>query len=77
MSREKKWNIKVAVILILVRAFGTISKKLEKRSEELKNSERMEIIQTTVLSKSIRILEDMSILTVTQTLIINSHLDLV
>ena len=50
--KEKNWNMKVTMILIVVGALETVPKGLEKRLEELEIRERIETIQTTVLSSA-------------------------
>ena len=43
---RKLWNMKVTVIPIIVVAFGTVFKGLEKRLEELETRGKIETIQT-------------------------------
>ena len=58
LARELKklWNMKVTVIPIVIGAFGTISKCLVRRLEELEIGGRAESLQTTGLLRSARIL---------------------
>ena len=58
LARELKnlWSMKVTVIPIIVGTLETISKNLEKRFKEQKIRERIEIIPSTVLVKSVWIL---------------------
>ena len=59
LPRELKrlWNIKETVISIVVVAFGTVNRDLEKRLAELEIRGRMETIHTTTLLRSARILK--------------------
>ena len=50
------WNMKVTIIPIVIRAFGTVSKRLLKGPEDLDVGDRVETIQTTALLKTARIL---------------------
>ena len=58
LARElkKSWNMKVTVIPIVIGAFGTVTKGLLKGLEDLEFGGRVEIIQTTALLKTARIL---------------------
>ena len=58
LAREfkKLWNMKVTIIPIVIGAFGTVTKVLLKRLEDLKVGERVEIIQTTALLRTAWIL---------------------
>ena len=58
ITRELKilWNMKVAVIPIVIDALGTVNKILVQGLEDLEIRGRMEIIQTTALLRSLRIL---------------------
>ena len=53
---KKLWNMKVTIILIVIGAFGTVTKGLQKGLEDLEVGGRVETIQTTVLLKTARIL---------------------
>ena len=48
--------MKVTVILIVIGAFGTVTQGLVKKLEELEIRTRLEIIQTTALLRTARIL---------------------
>ena len=55
---KKKWNMKVAVILIVVGALGTVPKDLSRKKTELEELEirgRIVAIHTTMLLRSARI----------------------
>ena len=54
LARELKilWNMKVAIIPILIGAFGTITKGLLKGLKDLEVGDRVETIQTTALLKN-------------------------
>ena len=58
LSTELKtlWNMQVTIILILIGAFGTVSKGLLKGLEDLEVGGRAETIQTTTLLRTARIL---------------------
>ena len=58
LARELKklWNVKVTIIPIVTGAFGTETKGLLKSLEDLEVGGRLEIIQTTALLKTARIL---------------------
>ena len=58
LARELKnlWNMKVTIILIVIGAFGTVTKGLLKGLEDLEVGGRVEIIQTTALLWTSRIL---------------------
>ena len=69
------------MIPIVIGAFGTVTKKLIKGVVDLETREREEIIQTTALLKSARILrrvlwEELMRLSVTQTPVKDHHLKL-
>ena len=58
LARELKklWNMKMTIILIVIGAFGTVTKGLLKGLEDLKVGGRVETIQTTALLRTARIL---------------------
>ena len=58
LARElkKPWNMKVTIVLIVIDAFGTITKGLLKGLEHLEICGRVETIQTTALLRTARIL---------------------
>ena len=58
LARELKnlWNMKVTIILIVIGAFGTVTKGLLKGLEDLQFGGRVETIQMTILLKTDRIL---------------------
>ena len=58
LARELKklWNMKVTMIPIVIGAFGTVTKELVQGLEDLEIRERVDIIQTTALLRSARIL---------------------
>ena len=58
LARELKklWNMKVTIILILISAFGTVTRGLIKGMEDLEIRGRVETIQTTTLLRTTRIL---------------------
>ena len=58
LARELKklWNMQVTIIPIIIVAFGTVNKGLLKGLEDLEVGGRVEIIQTTALLKTDRIL---------------------
>ena len=51
LARELKklWNMKETIILIVIGAFGTVTKGLLQGQEDLEVGERVETIQTTIL----------------------------
>ena len=53
---KKLWNMKVAIIPIVIGALGTVTKELIKGLEDLEIRERVKTIQTTALLRSARIL---------------------
>ena len=53
---EKLWNMHVTIILIVIGTVGTVTKELLKGLEDLDVGGRVEIIQTTALLRTIRIL---------------------
>ena len=53
---EKLWNMKVTIIPIVIGAFGTVTKGLLKRLEDLLVGGRVETIQITTLLRTARIL---------------------
>ena len=53
---KKLWNMKVTIIPIVIGAFGMLTKGLLKGLEDLEVGGRVEIIQTTALLKTARIL---------------------
>ena len=53
---KKLWNMQVTIIPIVIGAFGTVTKWLLKRLEDLEVGGRMETIQTTALLRTARIL---------------------
>ena len=58
LARELKklWNMQVTVTPIVIGAFGTVTKGLQKGLEDLEVGGRMETIQTTALLRTARIL---------------------
>ena len=58
LARELKklWNMQVAIIPIVIGAFGTVTKGLLKELEELEVGGRVETIETTALLRTARIL---------------------
>ena len=58
LARELKklWNVKMTIIPIVIGAFGTVTKGLLKRLEDLEVDGRVETIQTTALLRTARIL---------------------
>ena len=58
LARELKklWNMKVTIILIVIGAFGTVTKGLLKGLEDMEVDGRVETIQTTTLLRTARIL---------------------
>ena len=54
---KKLWNIKVTIIPIVICVFDTVTKGFLKGLEDLEIKERVEIIQTTTLLRSARILK--------------------
>ena len=58
LARELKklWNMKIAIIPIVICAFGTVTKGLLKGLEDLEVGGRVETTQTTALLKMARIL---------------------
>ena len=57
LARElKNWNMLVTIIPIVIGAFGTVTKELLKGLEDLEVGGRVEIIQTTALLRTARIL---------------------
>ena len=58
LARELKnlWNIKVAIVPVVIGAFGTVTKVLLKALEDLEVGGRVETIQTTTLLRTVRIL---------------------
>ena len=53
---KKPWNMKVTIILIVIGAFGTVTKGLLKGLEDLEVGGRVETIHTTTLLRTARIL---------------------
>ena len=53
---EKLWNMKVTIILIVIGAFGIVTKRLLKGLDDLEVGSRVETIQTTALLRTARIL---------------------
>ena len=53
---KKMWNMKVTVIPIVIDALGTVTKEVIQRQEDLEIRGRVEIIQTTALLRSDRLL---------------------
>ena len=53
---KKLWNMQVTIILIVIGAFGTVTKGLLKGLEDLEGGGRVETIQTTALLRTARIL---------------------
>ena len=58
LARELKklWNMKVTIIIIVIGAFGTVTKGLLKGLEDFEIVGRVETIKTTALLKTARIL---------------------
>ena len=58
LARELKklWNMPVAIMPIVIGAFGTVTKVLQKRQEDLEVGGREETIQNTALLRTVRIL---------------------
>ena len=58
LARELKklWNMKVMIVLIVIGAFGTITKGLSKCLEDLEVGGRVETTQMTALLRTARIL---------------------
>ena len=56
MELKKIWNMKVTIIPIVIGAFGTVTKGLLKGLEDLEVGGGVEIIQTTALLRTARIL---------------------
>ena len=58
LARELKklWNMLVTIILIVIGAFGTVTKRLFKGLEDVEVGGRVETIQTTALLKTVRVL---------------------
>ena len=54
--KKKLWNMKVTIIPIVISAFGTVTKGLQKELEDLEVGRRVETIQTTALLRTARIL---------------------
>ena len=52
---KKIWNVKVTIIPIVIGAFGTVTKGLLKRLEDLEVGGRVETIQMTALLRTARI----------------------
>ena len=76
---KKLWNMQVTIILIVIGAFGTVTKGLLKGLEDLEVGGRVEIIQTTTLLRTARIMRkflETRGLTVTQTPVKNHQLTL-
>ena len=57
LARELKklWNMKVTIVTIVIGAFGTVTKGLSKRLEDLEVGGRVETIQTTTLLRTARL----------------------
>ena len=53
---KKLWNMQVTIIPIVIGAFGTVTKGLQKGLEDLEVGRRLEIIQTTALLRTAKIL---------------------
>ena len=58
LARELKklWNLRMAIIPIVIGAFETVTKGLLKGMEDMEVGRRVETIQTTTLLKTARIL---------------------
>ena len=56
LKKKKLWNMKVAIIPIIIDAFGTVTKGLLKGLEDLEVGGRVDTIQTTTLVRTARIL---------------------
>ena len=53
---KKLWNMKVTIVLIVIGALGTVTKRLLKGLEDLEFGGRVEPIQMIALLKTVRIL---------------------
>ena len=53
---EKPWNMKVTIIIIVIRALGTVTKGLVQGLEDLEKTGRVETIHNAALLRSARIL---------------------
>ena len=53
--KKKLWNMKVTILPIVIGAFGAVTKGLLKGLEDLEFGGRVEIIQTTALLRTARI----------------------
>ena len=53
---KKLWNRQVTIMPIVIVAFGTVTKGLQKGMEDLEVGERVETVQTTSLLRTARIL---------------------
>ena len=53
---KKLWNMQVTIIIIVIGAFGTVTKGLLKGLEDLEVGGRVETVQTTALLRTARIL---------------------
>ena len=54
---KKLWNMRLMLISIVVGAFGTVPKGVEKRLEEADNGGRTETVQIATLLRTARILK--------------------
>ena len=57
LKKKQLWNMKLTIIPIVIGAFVTVTKGLLKGLEELEVGGRVEIIQTTALLRSAKILK--------------------
>ena len=53
---KKLWNMEVTIMQIVIGAFGTVTKGLSKRLEDLEVGGRVDTIQTTALLRTTRLL---------------------
>ena len=53
---KKPWNMQVTIIIIVIGAFGTVTKRLLEGLEDLEIGGRVETIQTIALLRTTRIL---------------------
>ena len=53
---KKMWNMKVAIIPVVIGALGTVQKGLVQRLEDVEITERVDTIQINALFRSARIL---------------------
>ena len=53
---KKLWNMQVTIILIVIGAYGTVTKGLLKGLEDLEVGGRVKTTQTTILLRTVRIM---------------------